>query len=511
MADKLKAGAPADNEIPDKKSPLSSDERSMLVSFIEEYKVDNKKQVSESLVVDIVEKVLNLKLAKKPNLPQIFVQLGPVIDVLSLLEKKSKNVQKIVDSQTSGLDSSLSVKETLQKLTKTLKSELAKLSTPKVPPPPKKEKAGKKAKGVLEILMQELFKNKNPMELLSLMNGDVSSLASVLSDVNYLEIIQQVLGAYMDGSPYGPMMKQYLHMFRQSEQGKMVTDGAKTFMENVAVSESGQRLLRLAPQIMAVKDFASLTQILDKEIVYNWNLFFEQFVNSNEQDEILMGMAEIIVKAYNYVQNPPQNSPINQLPVILNGVLLSYKLPMYDSNRPSKSISGLLNKAIKLFTTYKVDTTPFVNQAASAYTETMQKYLKEKKLGSLSDKKKEQVVFQMIPSELLGPVKKVWEVYSQASRNQRCAAKFLCQVNEGAKKDGGARQSVIRAASLAAGWTLSKASIGTWTKSKSSQENYWNLHHAVEAGYKGADCSASYPDETCKLTTKIGLTQHNEL
>ena len=158
MAAKLKAGASTENEIPDKKSPLSSEERGMLVSFIEEYKVDNKKTVSQSLVVDIVERVLNLKLAKKPNLPQIFVQLGPVIDVLSLLEKKSKNVQKIVDSQTSGMDSSTSVKETLQKLTKNLKSELAKLSTPKVPPPPKKEKAAKKPKGVLEMLMKELFK-----------------------------------------------------------------------------------------------------------------------------------------------------------------------------------------------------------------------------------------------------------------------------------------------------------------------------------------------------------------
>ena len=79
---------------------------------------------------------------------------------------------------------------------------------------------------------------------------------------------------------------------------------------------------------------------------------------------------------------------MNQLPIIVNGVLLSYKLPsesamlccdnldqnvlyssVYDSNYPSKSISGLLNKAIKLFTTYKVDTTPVINQAASAYTE----------------------------------------------------------------------------------------------------------------------------------------------
>ena len=49
MADKLKSGAPADNEIPDKKSPLSSDERSMLVSFIEEYRVDKKKQVTQKV------------------------------------------------------------------------------------------------------------------------------------------------------------------------------------------------------------------------------------------------------------------------------------------------------------------------------------------------------------------------------------------------------------------------------------------------------------------------------
>ena len=69
----------------------------------------------------------------------------------------------------------------------------------------------------------------------------------------------------------------------------------------------------------------------------------------------------------------------------------------------------------------------------------MQKYLKEKKLGSLSDKKQQQVDFQMIQSEVLVPVKLVWEVYSQASANQQCAAKFLCQVNEGAKKDGQTR------------------------------------------------------------------------
>ena len=69
----------------------------------------------------------------------------------------------------------------------------------------------------------------------------------------------------------------------------------------------------------------------------------------------------------------------------------------------------------------------------------MEKYLKEKKLGSLSDEKKQQVVSEIILSEVMVPAKLVWEVYNQASGNPQCAAKFLCQVNEGAKKDGRAR------------------------------------------------------------------------
>ena len=71
-----------------------------------------------------------------------------------------RNVEKIIDGQSALFDSSASVKDILQKLTKNLKSELANLSTLKVPPPSKKKKTEAKPKGVLEILMQELMKVK---------------------------------------------------------------------------------------------------------------------------------------------------------------------------------------------------------------------------------------------------------------------------------------------------------------------------------------------------------------
>ena len=49
------------------------------------------------------------------------------------------------------------------------------------------------------------------------------------------------------------------------------------------------------------------------------------------------------------------------------------------------------------------------------------------------------VVAEMLQVEVLGPVEQVWAAYSQAVASQHCAAKFLCQVNERAKKEGTAR------------------------------------------------------------------------
>ena len=57
----------------------------------------------------------------------------------------------------------------------------------------------------------------------------------------------------------------------------------------------------------------------------------------------------------------------------------------------------------------------------------MEKYLKEKKLNNLSNKKKQQVVTEMIQSEVVGPAQQVWNAYSQASQDKKCAAKLLCQ------------------------------------------------------------------------------------
>ena len=45
-----------------------------------------------------------------------------------------------------------------------------------------------------------------------------------------------------------------------------------------------------------------------------------------------------------------------------------------------------------------------------------------------SDKKKEYVAAVM-EIEMVQPILKVWNVYTQAAEQHKCAAKFLCEIN----------------------------------------------------------------------------------
>ena len=72
---------------------LTTQDKDMLVSFVEEYNADNNKDVTPKNVVDIVGKIAK---NKKPNMPQIFVQLSPVLDLLHTLETGSKRIDIII-------------------------------------------------------------------------------------------------------------------------------------------------------------------------------------------------------------------------------------------------------------------------------------------------------------------------------------------------------------------------------------------------------------------------------
>ena len=127
--------------------------------------------------------------------------------------------------------------------------------------------------------------------------------------------------------------------------------------------------------------------------------------------------------------NPPKNSPINQLPIILNGVLLSYKMPSYDPKAPAKSMSAILNKSIRLISTSKIDTAPAIDTIYNAVTEAISKHIDEAEYKKLRMENKISLVSGLLEAEMVHPILKVWNVYLQAADQPKCASKFLCEIN----------------------------------------------------------------------------------
>jgi hypothetical protein len=250
------------------------------------------------------------------------------------------------------------------------------------------------------------------------------------------------------------------------------------------------------PQLLAARDMQSILEVLGEEAEWNWRLFFSNIENSEYKDSFLDSLADYAVQGYTFVQSPPRDSVLNQIPLMINGFLISYRIPAFDARAPLKSLTAILNKCIRLFTTYKTDTTPYVKDLEKALSQTLERQLKGIKFAKLTVSEKKSLISSMIDSEVVSPVQMVWDVYKQAVSQPQCAEQFLCLTNmkEKKSKQGQTRLAVVKGASLAAGWTLSHA----------KQELYWSLYNAVMAGSKGADCLASYPSkrETCNLTEK---------
>ena len=91
-------------------------------------------------------------------------------------------------------------------------------------------------------------------------------LPQLLGGGNYAEILLNLVGSYLEGSPYGPLIKQYGKNFLVSEQGVMLTQGFTTVLENVAVSESGQRFVKVMPQLLAAKDLQSILEVSNTRV-----------------------------------------------------------------------------------------------------------------------------------------------------------------------------------------------------------------------------------------------------
>lgn len=490
-----------------KRSMINKAEKDMLRSFVEEYKTDQQLTVSTELILGVIERVQK---TPKPNLPQIFVQLGPVISVLAAISQKTSDVQKIVDRQAPIFDSPAKPKDILHTLAENLKSELVRLtldSKPiqKKPPQPKKPSAKPAAAPGLGLsdyltLGSTLLKGGNGAEMMKMMSGeaDMSSMLTLLPQLmqqgNVKDLLMKMVGTYLGNTPYGAIIQQYGSSFLESEQGSKFVDGFYSAFETFVKSESWKRLTALVPQLMAAKDMEAMLNVLTKEAESNWGMFFDSIENSDYKENIMDTIATYLVKGYDFFQNIPSNSMFAQAPLLVNGLLISYRLPAFDTRSPLDSITKILAKSIKLYSPWKkLDIIPHAKMVTDSLTQAYQTQAKGNKFSKLGHEEKKALIARVLDAEIVSPVQTVWAVYSHATSQPKCTENLLCLVNyhELKSNQGQTRLAVMKGSSLAAAWALSQ----------SSKDVYWRLYKAVWAGTKGDDCMVTYPvkGNTCQI------------
>lgn len=501
----------------EKKAMMTKQEKDMLSSFVDAYTHEHGLPISTELVLHIVERAQK---TPAPNLPMLFVQLGPVIDVLAAIAKKTNRIEEIVERQSPVLDSPSKTKDVLHTLVENLKSELVRLTldTPpakqrSVPPPPaQKKQAEKKEKKKSGLDMSDyltlgstLLKGGNAGQLLNMLSGgeaDMSTMINLLPGLiqsgNYKDILMKMVTTYLDGTQWGPIVQKTGQDFLTSDYGISMVEKGQSFIETFASSESGKRLMAVAPQMIAAKDLESFLSILSKEAEWNWSKFFANIDNSDYKEMLMDRVAGYILMGYEAVQNPPKGSMLAKAPFLINGFLISYRIPAFDPKNPSESITAILNKCIKLFSTWKLDVGPYIQTTSTMLSQAYEKQMKGNKFGDLDMEQKKAFISRALDNEFIQPIQTVWLAFSHLSEGSAdCATHLLCAINqrEFHSSLGDSRKQIVKGASLAAAWALAqnKCDVRKATGEEANKDKYWELYKAVWSGAKGEDCSIKFP------------------
>jgi len=481
-----------------KKLPVINDqEREMLRSFIDEYKSDGNLKISTELILNIVERVQK---TPKPNLPQIFVQLGPVIDVVDAIAGKAGDVEKIIARQSPIFDSPAKPKDILHTLTENLKSELSRLKTPgKAPKPEKKRKqqqpgGGAGGLGLSDYLTlgSTLLKGGNGGEILSLLSGeaDFSSVLKLLPKLveqgDYKPLLGRFISSYVSSNPLLAMGQTYLSTLIDSEQGENFMKGFFSTFEEFVTSTNFEKLVNLIPKINKAKNMEEVLVLMTKEAETNWDSFFSSITNEDYKTQTIDSFSSTIVQGFDFFNGIERGSVLSQVPLLVNGFLVSYKLPRFDPKNAMGSLTKIVSKAVQTYGGMKnLDIAPYIESATEALNQAYQAQAKGNAFSKLSSTEKQALITRMLDQEVISPLQTVWTAFSRSKAEPQCSEHLMCLVmmREVKTSANPARVAVTQGSSLVASWALSE----------NSKEKYWKLYKAVWTGGRGEDCSVQFP------------------
>lgn len=242
----------------------------------------------------------------------------------------------------------------------------------------------------------------------------------------------------------------------------------------------------------------------------DYNKLFDSLNNQSFRRRWIKAATLYLADWANYIAEPEvYQSYFQTAQIVLNGLLKSQGFPkstFFDENRPSETITALLNHIAKSHLSIKVDTRDYVKPAVSYAKELLKLGQSRGLLQKFNSTELSDKLTDTLNLEVIEPVLKVHRAYRFATDNPQCDKFVLCELNSHDPNEklglAGFKSGITKFGSMAAAWFVS-TETGT---------PFWTLFGVINEPF---NCEAKFPydctgfhEGEAKVTTEY---VHNEL
>lgn len=421
-------------------------------AFTQENKHSYKRQLGEVLdVADGLKRKMQVCRSTKDRRVEDFVEKGLLRDIakrLSAVDQAWECPDKKVAAQQQGIK--------------------------------KKEEGREKKKGMAGLLENTLFAPGFDWSYITMIKKGIRDNP---------ELVLQTVATYLQSS--GWLSKDMIPMSQMAV--KYLTTNPEyleyiitsiDYAENFFESESGKRMVKVAPQLMTASTEEAL-EIFAREADYNQEAFFNLMANGDVAEGFMKQVARFFINSFQWAKKMLDDDLKFAL---MNGMLISNKFPPINRKNLLKSFVDLAEKLIRLFTTYRAETNLYQEVKVIA-DEFERLYFRIEDLERLSEKEVETVLSRFLQENIFGPVKDAWLVHRHVvAADERCAPQLACLFN---RRHRGSNE-IVR--TVAKGLTTVMA--GSWTAAFTEEEGV-SAERIEEAKFhgqqEGTDCDGFTP------------------
>ncbi|XP_049880714.1 uncharacterized protein LOC126377099 [Pectinophora gossypiella] len=244
----------------------------------------------------------------------------------------------------------------------------------------------------------------------------------------------------------------------------------------------------------------------------SFDLMFKNFENQSFRRHWIKAAAAYLTDMVVHIAKPEvYQRYLTSSQYIINSFLDAQGLPKtthFNAKKPEKSISALINHALKKYLDMDTDVTGYVKPAVEYVKQTFkmaeaasQKLASRSDYNAIADR-----VTDTLNLEVIEPVLRVYRAYQHSLRAPHCQEHLMCLVNKHHDQD---KQGLP---GFKAGLTKFSSMIASAALSFQNGKGFWDLYNAIqsdvncEAAYP-ADCAAFHEHEL-KVTTEV---YHSEL